>query len=135
MDIHRAGRPTRPVPPEWFTGTVWQDPIVEAPAPARLRALRVTFAPGARTAWHTHPLGQTLHVVVGIGLIGLRGAAPRLIRPGDTVWIPPGEEHWHGATPDTMMSHVAMQEALDGQTADWLEHVSDDDYTRAPADD
>lgn len=134
MDIHRAGRPTRPVPPEWFTGKVWQDPIVEAPAPARLRALRVTFAPGARTAWHTHPLGQTLHVVAGVGLIGLRGAAPRLIRPGDTVWIPPGEEHWHGAGPDTMMSHIAMQEALDGQTADWLDHVSDDDYTRKPAD-
>jgi len=135
MDIHRAGRPSRPVPPEWFTGTVWQDPIIEAPAPARLRALRVTFAPGARTAWHTHPLGQTLHVVAGVGLIGLRGKPPRLIRPGDTVWIPPGEEHWHGATPDTMMTHIAMQEALDGQSADWLEHVSDDDYTRAPADD
>ena len=135
MDIHRAGRPTRPVPPEWFTGTVWQDPIVEAPAPARLRALRVTFAPGARTAWHTHPLGQTLHVVAGVGLIALRGAAPRLIRPGDTVWISPGEEHWHGATPDTMMTHIAMQEGLEGRTADWLEHVSDNDYTRAPADD
>lgn len=135
MDIHRAGRPTRPAPSEWFTGTVWQDPIVEAPAPARLRALRVIFAPGARTAWHTHPLGQTLHVVAGVGLIGLRDAAPRLIRPGDTVWIPPGEEHWHGATPDTMMTHIAMQEALDGGAADWLDHVSDEDYTRAPAED
>lgn len=134
MDIHRAGRPSRPVPPEWFTGTVWQDPILDAPAPARLRALKVTFAPSARTAWHTHPLGQTLFVLSGVGLVGLRGQAPRLIRPGDTIWIPPGEEHWHGATPDTMMCHIALQEALDGSAAHWLEHVSDDDYGREPAD-
>ncbi|TNF59736.1 MAG: cupin domain-containing protein [Rhodobacteraceae bacterium] len=132
MEIHRAGRPTRPAPTEWFTGTVWQDPILDAPAPARLRALSVTFAPGARTAWHTHPLGQTLYVVSGVGRIGLRDAAPRVIRAGDTVWIPPGEEHWHGAAPDTMMCHIAMQEAEGGGAAHWLEQVSDADYTRAP---
>ena len=118
---------------DYFTGQVWQDPVVSAPAPARLRALRVTFAPAARTAWHTHPLGQTLHVMSGVGLIGLRGAAPQVIRPGDTVWIPPGEEHWHGAAPDKMMCHLALQEADEnGQAAEWLEHVSDADYGRAP---
>ena len=118
---------------DYFTGRVWQDPVVSAPAPARLRALRVTFEPGARTAWHTHPLGQTLHVLSGVGLIGLRGEPPKRIRSGDTVWIPPGEEHWHGAGPDMMMCHLALQEADDqGQAADWLEHVSDADYSRAP---
>ncbi len=133
MDIFAAdARPSRLANADWFTGRVWQDPVVEAPEPARVRALRVTFEPGARTAWHTHPLGQTLHVLAGQGLVGLRGEAPRLIRPGDTVWIPPGEEHWHGAGPETMMSHLAIQEALDGRVADWLEHVSDVDYGRLP---
>src|SRR4051794_5523005 len=104
MQIHRSGtRVSRQASSDWFTGSVWQDPIVEAPAPARVRALRVTFAPGARTAWHTHPLGQTLHVVAGVGLTQTRGGQPRYIRPGDTVWIPPGEEHWHGAAPDQVM--------------------------------
>lgn len=135
MKITHAGTmPTRKASADWFTGTVWQDPVVEAPEPARLRALRVTFEPGARTAWHTHPLGQTLHVVAGLGLICLRGQSPRRIRPGDTVWIPPGEEHWHGAAPETAMTHLAMQEALDGVSADWLEHVTDEDYRRRPAD-
>ncbi|MCR9125665.1 MAG: cupin domain-containing protein [Rhodobacteraceae bacterium] len=132
MQIIPAGtRPTIKARPEWFTGDVWQDPIVEAPEPARLRALRVSFAPGARTAWHTHPLGQTLLVVAGVGRVALRGAAPQIIRPGDTVWIPPGAEHWHGAAPDTAMTHIAMQEALDGSVADWLEQVSEADYSAA----
>jgi len=112
----------------YFTGRVWQEPVVEAPEPARVRALRVTFEPGARTAWHTHPLGQTLHVISGIGLIGTRGGPVEEIRAGDTVWIPPGEEHWHGATPDRMMCHLAIQEAQGGRVADWLEQVSDADY-------
>lgn len=132
MDIIPAGRATKPVPAEWFTGTVWQDPIWDAPAPARLRALKVTFCPGARTAWHTHPLGQTLYVVSGVGRVGLRSGEVRVIHAGDTVWIPPGEEHWHGAGPDTMMSHIALQEAQDGSAANWLEHVSDVDYLRDP---
>jgi len=90
--------------------------------------LRVTFEPGARTAWHRHPLGQTLHVLSGVGLMGRRGAAVQVIQAGDTVWIPPGEEHWHGATPEVMMCHLAVQEAEDGRTADWLEQVSEEDY-------
>lgn len=134
MDIFAAGsRPTLQARSEWFTGTVWQDPVIEAPAPARVRALRVSFEPGARTAWHWHPLGQTLHVTEGCGLIGLRDAAPRVIRPGDTVWIPPGEQHWHGAGPETGMVHIAIQEAgEDGATATWLDHVTDAEYGEAP---
>lgn len=133
MDIFPAGsRPSRKAPDKWFTGTVWQDVINEAPEPARMRALRVTFEPAARTAWHTHPLGQTLHVLSGVGLVALRGAAPRVIRAGDTVWIPPGEEHWHGATATTGMVHIAIQEELDGQVATWLEHVTDADFALPP---
>lgn len=133
MDIIAAGtEPSRMARSDWFTGRVWQDPVVEAPEPARVRALRVTFEPGARTAWHTHPLGQALHVLSGTGLVGLRGAAPRVIRAGDTVWIEPGEEHWHGAGPETMMSHLAIQEALEGRVADWLELVSEADYLHTP---
>jgi quercetin dioxygenase-like cupin family protein len=113
---------------EWFTGDVWQDTIIEAPEPARLRALRVTFTPGSRTAWHTHPLGQTLHVIEGFGLIGVRTGEVNVIKPGDTVWIPPNEEHWHGATASNVMVHLALQESLEGKTANWLEHVSDSDY-------
>ncbi|MEX0318246.1 MAG: cupin domain-containing protein [Ruegeria sp.] len=131
MEIYPAGsRPTRRANADWFTGTVWQDPVIEASEPARVRALRVAFEPGARTAWHTHPLGQTLHVLSGCGLVGLRDEAPRVIRPGDTVWIPPREEHWHGAGPETAMEHLAIQEALDGRVADWLEKVLDADYLR-----
>ncbi|MEQ8902492.1 MAG: cupin domain-containing protein [Roseovarius sp.] len=115
----------------YFTGRVWQEPVVETPEPARVRALRVTFEPGARTAWHTHPLGQTLHVLSGVGLIGTRDGTVEEIHAGDTVWIPPGEEHWHGATPDRMMCHMAIQEAQDGRVADWLEQVSDADYARS----
>ena len=130
IKIMEAGsRPTKLASSDWFTGTVWQDPIVEAPEPARVRALKVAFEPGARTAWHTHPLGQTLHVVSGIGLVGLRNEQPQLIKAGDTVWIPPGEEHWHGATAGNSMAHIAIQEALDGRVAEWLDKVSDEDYS------
>jgi quercetin dioxygenase-like cupin family protein len=133
MDINPADKnPTRRGPAEWFTGTVWQDPVVEAPTPARLRVNRVSFEPGARTAWHTHPLGQTLFVLSGVGRAQTWGGPVRTIRPGDTIWIPPGEKHWHGAAPNTGMSHLAMQEALDGTAVVWLEHVTDADYTKAP---
>ena len=129
MDIFRAGsKPTKKSSSEWFTGTVWQDPIIEAPDPARVRALKVSFEPGARTAWHTHPLGQTLHIINGTGLVGLRNALPKIINAGDTVWIPPNEEHWHGATPTNSMSHIALQEAMNGTVANWLEKVIDEDY-------
>ena len=121
-------RPSKKANSDWFTGTVWQDQIIEAPEPARVRGLRVTFLPGSRTNWHTHPLGQTLYVLVGIGLIGVRNKVVNIIKPGDTVWIPPGEEHWHGATNDNLMVHLAIQESLDGKTATWLEKVSEEDY-------
>lgn len=119
---------SRRAPADYFTGTVWQDPIVEAPAPARIRAARVSFEPGARTAWHTHPLGQTLYVVTGLGRVQMWNGPIRDIRPGDTVWIPPGVKHWHGASPDCGMAHIAMQEQLDGKYVDWLEHVTDAQY-------
>lgn len=129
MEIRPCGSvPTRRGPAEWFTGTVWQDPVNDAPAPARLRANVVSFDPGARTAWHTHPLGQTLYVVSGSGRIQTWGGEIREIRAGDVVWIPPGEKHWHGAGPKTAMTHVAMQEAQDGKAVDWLEHVTDAQY-------
>ncbi|MGF6433432.1 (R)-mandelonitrile lyase [Bradyrhizobium elkanii] len=129
MDIHVSGsRPTRRAPKENFTGTVLQDPINMAPAPARLNASRVSFEPGAGTAWHTHPLGQTLYVISGIGRVQAKGGPIREIRPGDVVWIPPNEKHWHGATPDNSMTHIAMQEALDGVYSTWMEHVTDEEY-------
>jgi quercetin dioxygenase-like cupin family protein len=129
MDIRRCGSvPTRRQPADAFTGTAWQDPIIEAPAPARIRCGRVSFEPAARTAWHTHPLGQTLHVISGAGRVQSWGGPIREIRPGDTVWIPPGEKHWHGAAPTTGMVHIAMQEALDGTHVEWLEKVSDEQY-------
>ena len=133
MDIRPAdASPTRRGPADYFTGTVWQDPIIAAPEPARLAAFRVSFEPGARTAWHSHPLGQTLYVISGIGRIQTAGGPVREIKPGDTVWIPPGEKHWHGASPDNAMCHIAMQEAQDGNTATWMEMVSDADYAVAP---
>jgi quercetin dioxygenase-like cupin family protein len=133
MDIYSpASNPTRRGSPDWFTGTVWQDPIVDAPAPARVKAARVSFEPGARTAWHTHPLGQTLHVLSGVGRVQSWGSPVREIRAGDTVWILPGEKHWHGAGPETGMVHVAIHEALDGAHVSWLEKVSDDVYVAAP---
>lgn len=115
-------------PASYFTGTVWQEPIVEAPAPARVRAAMVTFEPGARTNWHTHPLGQTLHVVSGTGRAQVFGEPVQTIRAGDTVWIPPGEKHWHGAGPTTRMAHIAIHEGLDGSHVDWLEPVTDAQY-------
>ena len=126
--IKSNSRPTRKASSEYFTGNVWQDPIIEADEPARVRALRVSFEPGARTAWHIHPLGQTLHVISGVGLMGLRNEAPQLIKAGDTVWIPPGEEHWHGASATNSMTHIAIQEALNGSIAEWLDKVSDVEY-------
>jgi quercetin dioxygenase-like cupin family protein len=99
---------------DWFTGTVWQDPLLEAPDPARVKVVRVTFEPGARTAWHTHPLGQTLHVITGVGRAQTWGGPVRELRPGDTVWIPPGEKHWHGAAPHNGMVHLAIHEHRNG---------------------
>ncbi|VAW19000.1 FIG01004241: hypothetical protein [hydrothermal vent metagenome] len=133
MDIlTAASRPTRRGNADWFTGTVWQDPINEAPEPARARSVRVGFTPGARTAWHTHPLGQTLHVLSGVGLVQAKGGPVRIIRAGDTVWIPPGEKHWHGAMPEIGMVHLAIHEALDGVHINWMEKVSDEDYLATP---
>ena len=130
MDIKAVGSvPSRRAPESWFTGTVWQDPIIEAPAPARLQAVMVRFEPQARTAWHTHPLGQTLHVTAGTGLIQLWGEPIREIRAGDTIWIAPGEKHWHGASATTGMTHIAMQEMVDGKSAEWMEKVSDAQYS------
>src|SRR5262249_44008587 len=127
VDIKKIGSmPTRRGPADSFTGTVWQDPVIEAPAPARVRAGRVSFEPGARTAWHTHPLGQTLHVLSGVGRAQTWGGPVREIRAGDTVWIPPGEKHWHGAGPNTGMVHLAFQESLDGKHVTWMEHVTDE---------
>ena len=126
--IKSNSRPTKKALSEYFTGTVWQDSIIEAPEPARVRALKVAFEPGSRTAWHTHPLGQTLYILSGVGLIGLRNKAPELIKSGDTVWIPPGEEHWHGASTNNSVIHIAIQEELNGSVAEWLELVSDDQY-------
>jgi quercetin dioxygenase-like cupin family protein len=112
-------------PAEYFTGTVWQERINAAPAPARAVTLRVTFEPGGRTNWHTHPFGQTLYVVSGVGRFQTWGEPIREIRAGDAIWIPPGEKHWHGASPTHAMCHMAIQEAQDGKTADWLEPVDD----------
>jgi quercetin dioxygenase-like cupin family protein len=132
MDIRPSETiPTNRAPAEYFTGTVWLEMLIEAPAPARLRAARVTFEPGGRTAWHTHPLGQTLYVLSGVGFVQSWGEAARIIRPGDVVWIPPGEKHWHGARAGNAMTHLALQEALDGSTAAWLEQVSAEQYAEA----
>ena len=135
MDIQRSGtRPFNAGPAEYFTGTVRIDPLVQAPAPARVVAASVTFEPGARTAWHTHPLGQTLIVTAGRGLAQRWGGPVEEIRPGDVVWFPPGEKHWHGATPTTALTHIAIQESLDGKAADWLEPVGDEQYAAPNAD-
>ena len=129
MDMHRAGsRPTRRASADYFTGTVWQDPIVVAEAPARVVATRVSFEPGARTAWHTHPLGQTLYVLHGGGRFQTKGQPIVEIRPGDAIWIPPGEKHWHGASPHSGMIHIAIQEAEKGSAVTWMEKVTDEDY-------
>jgi quercetin dioxygenase-like cupin family protein len=133
MEIYLAGsRPTRRAPKESFTGTVWQDPIITPQAPMRINSSRVAFEPGARTAWHTHPLGQTLYVLQGVGRFQAKGGPVREIKAGDVVWIPPGEKHWHGAAPTTGMVHVAMQESLDGSHVTWMEYVTDEEYAVAP---
>jgi quercetin dioxygenase-like cupin family protein len=129
MEIKRSGsQPSTKGPAEWFTGTVRIDPLFDAPTPARGGGASVTFEPGARTAWHTHPLGQTLIVTSGVGRAQRWGGPVEEIRSGDVVWIPPGEKHWHGAAPTTAMTHIAVQEKLDGKVVDWLEHVTDDQY-------
>lgn len=129
MEIMVSGaRASKRMPASSFTGTVWQDPIIEAPEPARIRSAWVRFEPGARTAWHSHPLGQTLHIVAGQGRVQTWGGPVREVSPGDTVWIPPGEKHWHGATPDCAMEHLAMQESIDGSHVTWMEQVTDADY-------
>src|SRR5512142_2338803 len=126
MDIKRSGsQPSAKGPADYFTGSVRIDPLVETPVPARVRAASVTFEPSARTAWHTHPLGQTLIVISGCGRVQRWGGRVEEIRPGDVVWFAPGEKHWHGAAPKTAMTHIAIQEALDGKPVDWLEKVSD----------
>ncbi len=119
---------TAMAPEQYFTGRVWQTPIVQKEAPARLRALMVSFEPGARTAWHTHPLGQTLLIASGAGRVQIWGEPIREVRAGDVISFDPGEKHWHGAGPTSEMAHIAMQEALDGVTADWLEKVTDAQY-------
>ncbi|RFB96372.1 cupin [Rhizobium leguminosarum bv. trifolii] len=130
MEIKPAGsRPSMTPPADYFTGAVRQDPLMETPEPARMRATSVTFEPGARTAWHTHPLGQTLIVTSGRGLVQSWGGEISEIRAGDTVWLSPGEKHWHGAAPDTAMTHIAIHEALDGRHVDWMEQVSDAQYS------
>ena len=129
MHISRSGsQPSRPGPADWFTGAVRIDPLFTAAPPARAAANAVTFEPGARTAWHTHPLGQTLIVTAGFGRAQKHGGPVEEIRPGDVVQFAPGEKHWHGASPTTAMTHIAIQEALDGKSVEWLEKVSDAQY-------
>jgi quercetin dioxygenase-like cupin family protein len=129
MDIKHAGsQPSGKGPAEYFTGTVRVDPLFSPPEPARAAGALVTFEPGARTAWHTHPFGQTLLVMTGSGRVQREGGPIEKIRPGDVVWFGPGEKHWHGAAPTTAMSHIAVQEKLNGSPVDWLEHVTDAQY-------
>ncbi|HET8911399.1 MAG TPA: cupin domain-containing protein [Ktedonobacteraceae bacterium] len=129
MDIKRSGsRPSGKGPEAYFTGAVRVDPLFDAPTPARVRGASVTFEPGARTAWHTHPLGQTLVVTAGFGWAQRLGGPIEEIRPGDVIWFAPGEKHWHGATATTGMTHIAIQEELDSKTVDWMEKVSDEQY-------
>jgi quercetin dioxygenase-like cupin family protein len=132
MEIKRSGsQPSGKGPAEWFTGTVRIDPLFNPPEPARAFGAAVTFEPGARTAWHAHPLGQTLIVTAGSGRVQCWSGPVEEIRPGDVVWIPPGVKHWHGAAPTTAMTHIAIQEQLDGKAADWMEKVDDDQYEAA----
>ena len=133
MEIKRAGtQPSEKGPAAWFTGVVRIDPLFLAPEPARVQGASVTFEPGARTAWHTHPLGQTLFVTAGCGWAQREGGPVEELHPGDVVWFAPGEKHWHGATPSTAMSHIAIQERLNGKAVDWMEQVSDAQYRRNP---
>ena len=129
MEITRAGsQPSSKGPDDWFTGTVRIDPLFSAKPPARAAAANVTFEPGARTAWHTHPLGQTLIITAGSGRVQRDGGSIEEIRPGDVVQFAPNEKHWHGAAPTTAMTHMAIQEALDGKFVEWMEEVSDEQY-------
>lgn len=131
MEIRRNGsQPSGKGPAEYFTGAVRVDPLLKTSDPARVAGASVTFEPGARTAWHTHPLGQTLIVTYGCGWVQREGGPVEEIRPGDVVWFPPGEKHWHGATPTTAMMHIAIQEALNGKVVDWMEKVSDEQYRK-----
>jgi quercetin dioxygenase-like cupin family protein len=133
MDIRRSGsQPSTKGSGEYFTGTVRIDPLFQADDPARVAGASVIFEPGARTAWHTHPLGQTLVVTAGCGLVQRWGGLIEEIRPGDVVLIPPGEKHWHGATATVPMTHIAIQERLGGRTADWMEKVTEDQYRGTP---
>ena len=129
MEIQRAGsQPSGQGPAEWFTGTVRVDPLFTAPDPARVAVAHVTFEPGARTAWHTHPLGQTLIVTSGCGRAQRWEGPIEELHPGDVVWFAPGEKHWHGASPSTAVGHIAIQERLNGKAVEWLEHVTDAQY-------
>jgi quercetin dioxygenase-like cupin family protein len=128
LEIMRAGRPSMKGPSDWFTGQVRVDPLFNEHAPERVQGVSVTFEPGARTAWHTHPLGQTLIVTGGIGQVQRWGGPVEQIRPGDVVWFAPGEKHWHGAAAQTGMTHIGLQEVENGQVVDWMEHVSDQQY-------
>lgn len=131
MEITRNGsQASSQGPADYFTGAVRIDPLFQAPDPARVRGASVTFEPGARTAWHTHPLGQTLIVTSGRGWVQAWDGPVEEIHPGDVVWFPPGEKHWHGATPTTAMTHIAIQEALDGKAVDWMEQVTDEQYRK-----
>lgn len=133
MDIKRAGsQPSGKGPSDWFTGTVRIDPLFPVRDPARTAGNSVTFEPGARTAWHTHPLGQVLIVTAGCGRVQREGGSVEEIRPGDVVWFEPGEKHWHGAGPGTAMTHIAIQESIDGKAVEWLEKVDDADYGATP---
>lgn len=134
MDIKKSGsQPSGKGPGEWFTGTVRIDPLFQASEPARVAGASVTFEPGARTAWHTHPLGQTLIVTFGVGRAQRWGGPIEEIRPGDVVWFPPGEKHWHGASPSTAMTHIAIQEQSGGKVVDWMEQVTDEQYNATVA--
>jgi quercetin dioxygenase-like cupin family protein len=131
MEIKRVGsQASGKGPGEWFTGTVRIDPLFQAPDPALVQGASVTFEPGARTAWHTHPLGQTLIVTAGCGWVQREGGRIEDIHPGDVVWFSPGEKHWHGATPTTAMTHIAIQEKKDGKVVDWMEHVTEEQYRK-----
>ncbi|WP_158793597.1 cupin domain-containing protein [Granulicella sp. L60] len=131
MEIQKVGsKPSIKGPDDWFTGTVRIDPLFDRAEPARVSGACVTFEPGARTAWHTHPLGQTLIVTSGLGWVQKNGESVQEIRPGDVVWFAPGEKHWHGASAATAMTHIAIQERLDGKVVDWMEKVSEQEYER-----
>src|SRR5271170_8312337 len=133
MNLKRVGsQPSIKAPEAYFTGNVRMDPLNTPPAPARVSVVSVTFEPGARSAWHTHPLGQTLIVTAGCGWTQCEGEPIVEIRPGDVIWCPPNHKHWHGATPTTSMTHIAIQEALNGKVVEWMDHVTDKEYLAGP---